>query len=152
MTRTSTSEVLAMRMPLLSLLILVLSGSMLSTSCSTKVPATITRPPTAALDGEPAVFLVAVRQRESVQRSLEKAGVRVVESGVASYTLLVKIGSSRGTRECGSKSNISYSLSAHGSTVLGIKGRGWTGSCPDNMLDEMSALLAAQFANANRGR
>jgi hypothetical protein len=76
----------------------------------------------------------------------------VIESGAAPYTLHVKIGSSRGTRECGSKNNISYSLSGQGFSVLGIKGRGWTGSCPDNMLDEMSALLAAQFANANRGR
>jgi hypothetical protein len=139
-----------MRMPLLPLL--VLSGSILSTSCSTTVPATITWPPIPALDGEPAVFVIAVRQRESIKRSLEKAGVRVIESGIAPYSLRVEIGSSRGTRECGSKNNIVYLLSAYGSTVLSIKGRGWTGDCQDNMLDEMSALLAAQFANANRGR
>ena len=141
-----------MRMPLLPLLVLVLSGSVLSTSCSTTVPATITWPPSVALDGEPAVFVFAVHQRESIKRSLEKAGVRAVESGIAPYTLRVKIGSSRGSRECGSKNDIVYLLSAYGSVVLSIKGRGWTGDCQDNMLDEMSALLAAQFANVNGDR
>ena len=141
-----------MRTPLLSLLVLVLVGSVLSTSCSTMVPATITWPPSPALDGEPAVFVVAVHQRESIKRSLEKAGVRAVESGIASYTLRVKVGSSRDTRECGSKNNVNYLLSAYGSVVLAMEGRGWTGDCQDNMFDEMSALLAAQFANANNGR
>jgi hypothetical protein len=139
-------------MPLFLLLVLVLSGSILSMSCSTTVPATITWSLSTPLDGEPAVFVVAVSQREPINRSLEKAGVRVIESGVAPYSLRVKIGSSRGTRECGSKNNVNYLLSAYGSTVLGMKGRGWTGDCQDNMLDEMSALLAAQFANANGDR
>jgi hypothetical protein len=122
----------------------------LCTSCSTIVPATITRPLAIELDEEAAVFLVAARQREAVKRSLENAGIRVIESGVAPYTLQVKIGSSRGGRECGSKNNIVYSLSAYGRTVLGMKGRGWTGSCPDSMLDDMSTLLAEQFTSSRK--
>jgi hypothetical protein len=135
-----------MRTPLPLLIVLVLCGSVCLTSCSTIVPATITRPLAVELTEETAVFLTAARQREAVKRSLESAGIRVIESGVAPYTLRVKIGSSRGTRECGSKNNVIYSLSAYGRTVLGMKGRGWTGSCPDSMLDDMSALLAVQFA------
>jgi hypothetical protein len=135
-----------MRTPLPLLIVLVLCGSVCLASCSTIVPATITRPLAVELTEETAVFLTAARQREAVKRSLESAGIRVIESGVAPYTLRVKIGSSRGTRECGSKNNVIYSLSAYGRTVLGMKGRGWTGSCPDSMLDDMSALLAEQFA------
>jgi hypothetical protein len=135
-----------MRTPLPLLIVLVLCGSVCLASCSTIVPATITRPLAVELTEETAVFLTAARQREAVKRSLESAGIRVIESGVAPYTLRVKIGSSRGTRECGSKNNVIYSLSAYGRTVLGMKGRGWTGSCPDSMLDDMSALLAVQFA------
>lgn len=130
--------------------LLVLCAGLLCTGCSTIVPATITRPLAIALDEEAAVFLVAARQREAVKRSLENAGIRVIESGIAPYTLRVKIGSSRGSRECGSKNNIVYSLSAYGRTVLGMKGRGWTGSCPDSMLDDMSTLLAEQFASSRK--
>jgi len=139
-------------MPLRLLVVLVLSCSILSMSCSTTIPATITWSLSTPLDGEPAVFVVAVSQREPINRSLEKAGVRAIESGIAPYTLRVKIGSSRDTRECGSKNNVNYLLLAYGSVVLTMNGRGWTGDCQDNMFDEMSALLAAQFANANGGR
>lgn len=131
-------------------LLLVLCAGLLCTSCSTIVPATITRPLAIALDEEAAVFLVAARQREAVKRSLVNAGIRVIESGIAPYTLRVKIGSSRGSRECGSKNNVVYSLSAYGRTVLGMKGRGWTGSCPDSMLDDMSTLLAEQFTSSRK--
>jgi hypothetical protein len=139
-----------MRTPLPLLAVLVLCVSVCLTSCGTIIPATITRPLAVNLDEEAAVFLVAARQREAVKRSLERAGIRVLESGVAPYTLRVKIGSSRGSRECGSKNNVIYSLSAYGRTVLGMKGRGWTGNCPDSMLDDMSALLAEQFARDDR--
>lgn len=141
-----------MRMSLLFALVFATAGSALATGCSTTVPATITRPPAAALDDEPAVFLVAVRQRDAVKRSLVRAGIRVVESGVAPYNLKVKIGSSRGNQACGTKNNVVYSLSARGRTLLGMKGRGWTGDCPENILDEMSALLARQFTRGRSAR
>ena len=56
------------------------------------------------------------------------------------------------TDVCGQKHNVSYSLAVHGSNVMVIKARGWTGSCEPNMFDEMSAKLAESFALAPAGQ
>ena len=67
----------------------------------------------------------------------------------ANYVLEVRIGNSRGSRSCGSTNNVAYTLSTRAQRVLVIKGRGQTGSCESNILDEMSRKLASSFISAS---
>ena len=123
------------------LLLLVAAGSL--AACSSTVPPTITRTPQVALRADSPVFLVAIRQRERVAQSLMAAGVEVssrVEND--GYTLIVKIGRGRGGTSCGTTANVAYILRSYGRNVLVIKGRGKTGDCTPNMLDDMSLRLA----------
>ncbi len=55
------------------------------------------------------------------------------------------MGSSRQSHGCGTKNNVSYSLSAASIPVLQIKGRGFTGTCEPNIFDAMTATLASRF-------
>ena len=125
------------------LLLLVVIGSL--PSCTSTVPPTITRTPQVALRGDAPVFLIAKRQRERVAQSLTRAGIELsnrLEDD--SYTLIVKIGRGRGVSSCGVTANVAYILrSSYGRNIMVIKGRGRTGDCTPNMLDDMSRRLAA---------
>ena len=112
--------------------------------CTTIVPATVTRGPAFPLKANPKIFLRATVQYERIADSLRDAGLGTAESGNDfDYTLDVKVGRNRRSRECGGLSNVSYVLVRSGQYVLVIKGRGMTGTCNPNVFDDMSHKLAS---------
>lgn len=123
------------------LILLVAIGSL--TACSTTVPPTITRMRHFVLRADSPVFLIANRQRERVVRSLLEAGFELSSKlDSDTYSLVVEIGRARWGSSCGVGANVAYILSSYGQNVLVIKGRGKTGDCTPNMLDDMSFRLA----------
>ena len=113
-------------------------------ACTTRVPATVTQPPVSPLPKDAKIFLKAARDHARVQQSLQNAGFSLATEGSgAKYALLVKIGRWRGSGECGTVNNVAYVLSTIDHRVMVIKGRGPTGTCPGNILDEMSRMLAS---------
>ena len=126
---------------------LLLAMSVLSSSCASEVPATITRHSSIPLSANAKIFLMANRQHERIAQSLKTAGLPVSnEWDGGGYTLTVKLGSRRSSKDCGSVQNVSYSLGGMGQRrLLAIKGRGATGECEPNIFDDMSRTLASQF-------
>jgi len=116
-------------------------------ACSTTVPATVTWGPSMEVTAGREVSVSANEQSARVQRSLSDAGLVVSDRGAAApYQLRVDIGSSRGSRQgCGSINNVRYILNKGRMRVLVIKGRGPTGECQSNTLDDMSRLLESYF-------
>jgi hypothetical protein len=116
----------------------------LSSACTAPVPPTVTRQPIADLKENPSVYLQAVNHQALIMQSLRSAGVdaRDVMRGT-DYTLDVRVGRNRGTTSCGDVSNIAYILRGDRRSVMVIKGRGKTGSCPENIFDAMSQKLAS---------
>ena len=114
----------------------------LLSSCTTPVPATVTRAPAAPLKSNPKIFVQATVQRERIVASLRDAGLEAVDlSSDTDYTLKVRVGRSRRGTHCGGISNVAYVLSGEGRYVMVIKGRGLTGGCRLNIFDEMSHML-----------
>ncbi len=129
---------------------LLLLGSLVAGSvplaCTSPVPATVTRGPTSVLNTEPTMLVRAPKQAERIAQSLRDAGLMPATAATgANYELTVSIGRSRRTRPCGPLANVSYILSHNASRVLVIKGRGQTGTCSPNILDDMSRRLASFF-------
>jgi hypothetical protein len=117
-------------------------------SCATRVPPTVTLRPQVELDPNAGIFVAANRERPRVLLSLVDAGLKVAEDYKdARYSLSVSIGRSRGGGRCGSNANIAYILDAiaTGQRAMVIKGRGQTGECQPNILDDMSRQLATSF-------
>ncbi len=126
----------------------LLAISLLSTSCATEVPATITRHSPVPLAAKNGIVLMASRQRDLIQRSLESAGLKVSDEWTGeNYTLTVKLGSSRSSSDCGTVQNVVYKLAGAGQrrSLIVIKGRGATGDCETNIFNDMSRKLATQF-------
>jgi len=122
---------------------IVLQLSILS-SCTTLVPATVTRAPETALMSNPKLFVQATAHREQIMESLYNAGLDLNDSlSGADYTLLVKVGRNRHSTRCGGISNVAYLLQSEGRFILVIKGRGFTGSCSPNVFDDISQKLAS---------
>jgi hypothetical protein len=93
------------------------------------------------------IFVVAQRQRARIAQSLLDAGLNVSDEWATDgYSLNVAVGNNRGTRECGTVSNVTYVLSGSGMRLMVIKGRGATGSCVPNIFDDMSRKLAIYAA------
>ena len=113
-------------------------------ACTTRVPPTVTRPPVSPFPKDAKIFLQAARDHPRIQQSLQNAGFSLsTEWSGAEYALLVKIGARRGAGKCGTVNNVAYVLTTGGRRVMVIKGRGPTGTCPGNILDEMSRTLAS---------
>jgi len=111
----------------------------LGSSCTSPVPATVTKTPTTPLKVNPAVFLQAAVERPRIADSLRDAGVRVAETyAEVDYILNVDVGRRRRPQTCGGRSNIAYYLDARDGHVMVIKGVGLTGTCAPNVFDDMS--------------
>jgi hypothetical protein len=120
----------------------------LAAGCTSPVPPTVTRSPTAPLKANPTIFLQATVQRPRIAESLRQAGVRLAPSfGEADYILNVKVGRRRRTQACGGTSNVAYILDGTTGHLMAIKGRGLTGTCTPNVFDEMSQKLASYLGN-----
>jgi hypothetical protein len=122
---------------------LVLIGAMfLQIACAVPVPPTVTQQADAAIDPQANFLVLANRQREAVVASLEKVGIKVVSDySTMNYALEVRLGRSRESKPCGTVHNVSYGVTAFGQRLIIIKGRGATGSCDPNILDDMSRKL-----------
>ena len=127
---------------LIALQVVLVSG------CTTPVPPTVTRPPTTSLNAHPAIYLQANVQRPRILDSLHGARIRTTASfEEADYILAVDVGERRVNMKCGGMHNIVYVLSSDGFQLMEIKGRGLTGDCIPNLLDDMSQTLATYFGN-----
>ena len=118
----------------------------LSMACSSPVAPTTTVEPHSPLERGAALYVTANRQRPRVVQALRSAGLKTtdqMQSGT--YTLVVKVGKSRGSQPCGTTNNVVYDLRSAGGRVLVIKGRGQTGTCKPNVLDDMSKKLAGYW-------
>lgn len=135
---------------------------LLAVACST-VPAEVTHQKPGALAPDPLIYVSAQHDRERVDESLRRAGLRLTTGSDAEYVLLVDTSSQRSGQDCGALRNVRYQVrvvptsSTRGAfsplgltvgedrTALEIKARGWTGSCEPSVYDEMSDSLARQF-------
>lgn len=116
----------------------------LATGCASHVPATVTMPAIAPIDGRLPIFLIAPLQRAGIRKSLHAAGLKTLKRPRRDgYTLDVRLGSIRSSRPCGSLRNVAYVLKDAGVRIMIIKGRGVTGSCSPNIFDELSRMLAS---------
>ena len=129
---------------LLGLAVAVVLQLVLLSSCTTPLPATVTRAPVSPLKSNPKIFVRAAAQRERIVESLRNAGLEAMNSSSGpDYTLEVRVGRSRRSTPCGGISTVAFVLSHEGRYVLVIKGRGLTGSCRPNIFDDMSHKLSS---------
>lgn len=100
---------------------------------------------------EPVVYVTTNRDREVVLAELTAAGFRPTSDlREAPLVLEVKLGRSRGSRDCGSIRNVFYDLRhAGGVRIAVVKARGWTGQCRPTILSEVSAELASLFLSVS---
>jgi hypothetical protein len=130
----------------ISLAVAIAAQVVLGSGCTSPVPPTVTRTPTAPLIADPVVFLQASVQKPRIADSLRKAGVRLTESfSEADYILKVNVGRRHQNQTCGGSSNIAYVLDGRGGHLMVIKARGLTGTCVPNVFDDMSQKLATYF-------
>ena len=88
------------------------------------------------------VYVIAARQKKEIIASLKSEGIMVVENRLqGSYLLRVTLGVEQGYRDCGKLSNVIYALRHDKRSVLEIRGKGWTGTCDPNILEDMSRKL-----------
>ena len=124
--------------------LLVLIFSITVMACS-NVPPKITTPAMEPIDVSKPFYVVAERQKSEIEKALEKAGIKVSDSAFdAEYHLRVQVGTSRRTLDCGSVNNVIYAVMHRGIEVLGMKGRGPTGSCEPNIFDQMTQAIVAR--------
>ena len=132
----------------MGLAVAVVLQLVLLSSCTTPVPATVTRAPATPLKSNLKIFVQATVQQGRIVESLRNAGIDAQESlPGADYTLLVKVGRNRRSTQCGGISTVAFVLSHEGRYVLVIKGRGLTGSCRPNIFDEMSYMLSSYMGS-----
>jgi hypothetical protein len=124
-------------------LLLLLAGAV---ACTTAVP-----PRTQVLglldpDLDRLLYVTTNAERENVIADLELAGfATTIDARETPLVLVVKLGSPRRSKTCGSLRNVIYQLRNAGVVAAVIKGRGWTGSCDPSILREMNAALAHLF-------
>jgi hypothetical protein len=127
--------------------LLGLAGSFVGAAgCTSHLAPTVTVHLTSRIDPEPHVFLIAGRDQERIQQSLRNAGVDLADEASGPYSLRVLLGFGRGATECGEIRSLRYELRSDRHRILTIKGRGPTGTCEANILDEMSVALVGHFA------
>ncbi len=116
----------------------------LTSSCSSRVPPAVTMGPPTQLSRDAKIFVQAPRQMERIVQSLRDAGFETItEWSGNDYSLQVKVGSNRTSQACGAVNNVAYVLWGQNQRLMAIKGRGPTGSCADNIFDDLSRELAA---------
>ena len=120
------------------LLIILLS------SCSSRVPPAVTMGPPTLFSEDAKLIVRAPRQLGRIVQSLHDAGFETTtEWSGNDYSLDVKVGSNRSRQACGTINNVAYVLSGRNQRLMVIKGRGPTGSCADNIFDDLSRELAS---------
>jgi hypothetical protein len=121
-------------------------GSLLLAGCASPVPP-VTRAHGPIQQGLPeSLYVQANRDREAVVASLERGGFEVApDLRGATFMLTVRIGKQRNSQDCGSLHNVVYELRYEAMPVAEIKGRGWTGTCYPNILDQSTAELLRLF-------
>jgi hypothetical protein len=125
-----------------SISIAVVTVVALAAACSSTIPARVTRPPPLPIDANAAFFVTATQQRDRVAQSLVNSGFTATDAWAdATYSLNAKFGGSRSTDPCGSVNNVVYEIYFQGQRVMVIKGRGATGACHPNILDEMAQAI-----------
>jgi hypothetical protein len=101
----------------------------------------------------PILFVSANRDQEHVVDSLTRAGFAVTqELRSANLVLEARLGAKKSDSPCGVVRNVIYILRERGTPILQLKGRGGTGLCPDNILDQMSQQLARPLEVPNSDR
>ncbi len=130
---------------MLLIVVAVLVGSVGSViSCASDVPPTVTRNYGFPIEKKMDIFVMTPDERPRITESLTKVGLKPVEARTTvGYTLDIRLGGNRRTQACGSVRNVTYILSGPTGRMLVIKGRGPTGTCQPNILDQMSAKLAS---------
>lgn len=115
-------------------------------ACSSRVNPMVTVGPTMPLTLEPKIYVIASSQVQRVHQAMTDAGLPPAKTREeANYLLQVNIGAYRGSRDCGPTNNVAYILNAHNQRILVMKGRGRTGACKPNIIDDMSRTLASLF-------
>lgn len=134
------------RKPRLPVFLALLVALATLAGCGTRVPATVTLHPKVFLDPGRPIYVTANREFARVVLAVRNAGLNVAtDLSEDHYRLRVKIGRSRGGGSCGANANVAFTLDAAGRPAMMIKGRGLTGHCEPNILNEMSAKLAMGF-------
>jgi hypothetical protein len=119
----------------------------LAAACSSTIPAKVTRAPPMPIDASAGFFVTATQQRDRVAQSLVNAGFTTTDAWAdATYSLNAKFGGSRSTDPCGTVNNVIYELYFQGQRVMVVKGRGATGACEPNILDEMAEQIRKHAA------
>ncbi len=96
------------------------------------------------------IYLTATRQRDEIVRALREAGFRVAERvDETPYYLRVTVGTTQGSKPCGTLNNVRYQLNANGHTVAVAEAKGWTGSCEPNIFDGVSLELRRRILAAS---
>lgn len=129
-------------MPALRVLLVFLAG--LLVSCATPEPPYVFVVEPLALAETPRLYVISNRDPERVVESLEKNGLEVTK-GLREANLLLRVGfgaDRKQTYECGQIRNVKYELRRANRLVLSIQGRGPTGKCDQNIVDQVSAELA----------
>jgi hypothetical protein len=115
----------------------------IAAACTSTVPPRVTRAPSWPLDANAHFFVTATEQRDRVLQSLDNANLVSTDDWAdARYSLEVKFGSSRSKDLCGTVHNVVYQVYENARSIMVVKGRGATGACYPNILDDLSRVLA----------
>jgi len=119
--------------------------------CTTPVPPQTRVLSTIAPDVPMKLYVMTNDELGAVVEQLERAGFEIANDPTnAPGVLHVRLGSSRGSRECGLNRNASFDLRLNSVRVAVIKGRGYTGTCSPNILGAMSTELARLYSPDHR--
>lgn len=100
----------------------------------------------------PVLLVSANRDRERVVDALGRAGISTSEDlRRANLELEAKLGSKKSDSPCGVVRNVVFIVRERGTPALQIKGRGGTGACANNILQQMSQELERVLGTAVSG-
>jgi len=129
-----------------------LAGPLLLAACITDVSPTsrVLRP--LRLADPPVLLVSANRDRERVVDALDRAGISTTEDlRRANFELEAKLGAKKSDSPCGVVRNVVFIVRERGTPALQIKGRGGTGACTNNILQQMSQELERALETAISG-
>jgi len=129
-----------------------LAGPLLLAACITDVSPTsrVLRP--LRLADPPVLLVSANRDRERVVDALDRAGISTTEDlRRANLELEAKLGAKKSDSPCGVVRNVVFIVRERGTPALQIKGRGGTGACANNILQQMSQELERALETAASG-
>ena len=118
--------------------------TLLCVSCATPVAPRTAIMSGADFSGRARVMLSSNHSYDRIRKSLVLAGIEQASIREANVIVDVTIGGPRssGDSSCGRIANIRYVVRVDARIVANIVGRGPTGECEENIVDQMSASLA----------